>query len=315
MAVSRPEVGAFVSEVVLERRIILVRWLGLVASVVVGNFLTHQPVDYLQLNLSILAAVLANLAMAFVVNRFQDSVIPYASYAIAFFDVSLITLGCLFTGGVNSDLRYLYLAAVVVSALRFDIKVTVTIAVASAMAYMALAFQTINNGILASLQGDMGIFLIFLLVLAIGSVSLAALLIAAGHRVATVAARNEELVIELRKTLEELERAQERVIQVEKQAAVVELAGATAHELFQPMTAAWGYAELLLREIAKDNPANDPLQSIVRSLTKMRDIVERIGKITRYETQDYPGGIQILDIARSASLDVMPPDEQGKGAA
>lgn len=301
MAVSRPEVGAFVSEVALERRIILVRWVGLLASVVVGNFLTRQPVNHLLFNLSVLAATLANLGMSFVVGRYRDSAIPRASYTIAFFDVSFITVGCLFSGGIYSDLRYLYLAAVVVSALRFDVKVTVTIAAASALAYTALAFQMVGDSTTSPLSGDLWIFLVFVLVLATGGALMAALLVAAGHRIATTAARNAELVDELHEAFEELQHAQERIIRAEKEAAVVELAGATAHELYQPMTVAWGYAELLLKDLVKDDPRYKPLQRIVQNMARMQGIVERIGKITRYEIQDYPGGIQIVDIARSAS--------------
>jgi signal transduction histidine kinase len=91
--------------------------------------------------------------------------------------------------------------------------------------------------------------LVFVLVLASAGVLLAVLLVAAGHRIATTAVRNAELVDELQKALKELRRAQERIIRAEKEAAVVELAGATAHELYQPMTVAWGYTELLLKDM------------------------------------------------------------------
>jgi len=310
MDVSRPEVGAFVSEVALERRIILVRWVGLLASVVVGNFLTRQLVNYLLFNLSVLAVALANLVMSFVVSRYRDSVIPRASYTIAFFDVSFITIGCLFSGGIYSDLRYLYLAAVVVSALRFDVKVTVTISAASALAYAALAFGTAGDGAISPLWGDFWIFLVFVLVLASAGVLLAVLLVAAGHRIATTAVRNAELVNELQKALKELRRAQERIIRAEKEAAVVELAGATAHELYQPMTVAWGYTELLLKDMMENDPHRKPLQRIVANLVRMQDIVDCIGRITHYETQDYPGGIQIVDIARAASPESSSPDER-----
>jgi signal transduction histidine kinase len=309
MADSRPEIGAFVSQVDLERRISLVRWVGIAASTVVGNFLTRQPVSYPLFNLSLLAAVLANLTMYFAVNRYLDRAIPRASYIIAFVDVSLITVGCLFSGGIYSDLRYLYLVAVVVSAFRFDVKVTVTISVASAMAYAALAFQTTGDGTVTSLLADMGIFMTFMLVLATAGVLLTVLLVAAGHRIATTAARNAELVEELKGALEELRRAQEQIIQAEKEAAVVELAGATAHELYQPLTVAWGFAEFLLKDMTEDDSLYRPLERIIKNLASMQDIVERIGKITRYETQDYPGGIQIVDIDRSAAPEPCSPDE------
>lgn len=314
MAVSRSEIGTFVSEVALEQRIILVRWVSIGAALVVGNFLTRQPVDRLSFNLSVLAAALANLLMFFVVSHYRDSVIPHASYTIAVFDVSLITVGCLLSGGIYSDLRYLYLAAVVISALRFDIRVTMTLAAMSALAYAALALRTPTGSAISLLAADAWIFLVFVMVLTVGTVLLAALLMAAGHRIAATAARNEELVSELQRMLKELQRTQQRVIQAEKEAAVVELAGATAHELYQPMTVVWGFAELLLKDVAKDSRHFEPLQSIVNNLARMRNIVERIGQITHYETQDYPGGIQIVDISRSASPEASPPGEQAEDA-
>lgn len=310
MAASRPEVGTYVSEVDLEYRIILVRWVSIGASLVIGNFLTRQPINRFSFNLSVSAAALANLLMFFVVRRYRDSAIPRASYTIAFFDVSLITIGCLLSGGIYSDLRYLYLAAVVVSALRFDIKITMTISALSALAYAALAIMAPGSGGASPLVGDAWIFLVFVLVLTIGAALLTAVLVAAGQRIAATAARNEELVNELQETLKELERTQERVIRAEKEATVVELAGATAHELYQPMTVAWGFADLLLKSMSQDSPHSEPLRSIVRNLARMQGIVDRIGKITHYETQDYPGGIQIVDISRSASPGVSPPGEQ-----
>lgn len=309
MAASRPEIGTFVSEVALEQRIILVRWVGIGAALVVGNFLTFQSINRLSFNLSVLAAALANLLMFFVVSRYRDSVIPHASYAIAIFDVSLITIGCLLSGGIHSDLRYLYFPAVVVSALRFDPRVTVAIATMSVLAYVALALRMPGGSADSLLVADMWIFLVFVLVLTIGAVLLSAVLVTAGHRIAAIAARNEELVGELQKTLDELERTQERVIRAEREAAVVELAGATAHELYQPMTVAWGFAELVLKDLPQDNARRKALQSIVQNLARMRGIVERIGQITHYETQDYPGGIQIVDISRSAPQKAPTPDE------
>jgi len=306
----RPEIGTFVSEVDLERRISLIRWVGIAASVLVGDLLTHQPVDYLPFNLSLLAAVLTNLTMYYVVSRYRDLAIPRASYTIAFFDVSLITLGCLFSGGIYSDLRYLYLAAVVVSALRFDVKVTMTISIASAVAYAALAFQTTGGNTITPLLEDMGIFLIFVLVLATAGVSLTALLVTAGHRIAATAARNAELADELKRALKKLHRAQEQIVRAEKEAAVVELAGATAHELYQPMTVVWGFADSLLKDMTEEDPHYQPMQRITKNLARMQDIVERIGKITCYETRDYPGGIKILDIERSGSPETHPPDNQ-----
>jgi PAS domain S-box-containing protein len=99
----------------------------------------------------------------------------------------------------------------------------------------------------------------------------------AGREVATVG-----VVSDLREQLrieERLATAQEKLIVSERQAVIAELAGATAHELNQPLTSVMGYSELLKK--------------------RMAEIVRKIGRITRYETKTYVGGTQIIDLEKS----------------
>jgi PAS domain S-box-containing protein len=99
---------------------------------------------------------------------------------------------------------------------------------------------------------------------------------------------------------ERLETAQAKLAISEKQAVAVELAGAAAHELNQPLTSVMGYAQMLLRKLG----ANEPLIPLVRTILdesdRMAMIVRKLGSLTRYETKSYVGGAQILDIDRSA---------------
>jgi PAS domain S-box-containing protein len=99
---------------------------------------------------------------------------------------------------------------------------------------------------------------------------------------------------------ERLATAQAKLAISEKQAVAVELAGAAAHELNQPLTSVMGYAQMLLRKLG----ANDALVPLVRTILdesdRMASIVRKLGSLTRYETKSYVGGAQILDIDRSA---------------
>jgi PAS domain S-box-containing protein len=125
----------------------------------------------------------------------------------------------------------------------------------------------------------------------------AAVLYEDGREVGTVGIFNdlrERLKIEQR-----LQSAQERLEVTEKQALLAELAGATAHELNQPLTAILGNLELLARKIDPADPLSRPLDTMRREAERMAEIVRRIGQITRYETTPYVGETQILDLGRA----------------
>jgi PAS domain S-box-containing protein len=102
---------------------------------------------------------------------------------------------------------------------------------------------------------------------------------------------------------QQLAQAQEKLAISEKQALVAELAGATAHELNQPLTSVMGYAELLLRKLPNDSPIYRGAEVIHREAQRMAEIVRKIGKLTRYETKSYVGEQKILDLDRASGDD------------
>jgi signal transduction histidine kinase len=97
-----------------------------------------------------------------------------------------------------------------------------------------------------------------------------------------------------------LNTAQEELREQEKSLALAQLAGTTAHELNQPLTSVIGYAEILMRKVAKESPAADAASVILSESQRMAGIVKKIGRITRYETRNYVGDTQILDLDKSA---------------
>lgn len=100
-----------------------------------------------------------------------------------------------------------------------------------------------------------------------------------------------------------LSQAQEKLVRTEKQAMIAELAGATAHELNQPLTSVLGYTELAKRKLDKTEEVKRILNIILAETERMADIVRKIGRITRYETKSYVGGQRILDIERASEPD------------
>ena len=125
----------------------------------------------------------------------------------------------------------------------------------------------------------------------------AALIKVGGHEEATVG-----LLRDLRERVRvehELARTRAQLIDADKQRAVTALAGATAHELNQPLTVIIGYAELLRRRTT-DETLSRPLEAIFAESERMAQIVKKIAKLTRLETVAYPGEKQIADLDRSA---------------
>ncbi len=107
-----------------------------------------------------------------------------------------------------------------------------------------------------------------------------------------------------RLTLErKLSDAETRLLESEKNAVVVALAGTAAHELNQPLTSVMGYAELLKRRLKDDDPSAKSVDVIYREAERMAEIVRKIGKITRFETQAYVGTSKILDLNKAVAHD------------
>jgi PAS domain S-box-containing protein len=101
--------------------------------------------------------------------------------------------------------------------------------------------------------------------------------------------------------------AEVRLEESKRNAVLMALAGTTAHELNQPLTSVLGFAELLKRKLKQDDEAYKRVDTIFREAERMKEIVKKIGKITRFELKSYVGESQILDLERTS-------DETEEGA-
>lgn len=131
--------------------------------------------------------------------------------------------------------------------------------------------------------------------------------------------RAEELAVENARLLEETQRAyeqlrvtNERLIEAEKQAAVVEMAGAAAHELRQPLTYVMGNLSLLLEDESLNDKIREVLSSIMGGARRMEIVLRKMGEVTRYTTKPYVGNIRIVDLDRASAPE---PPTGGKGSA
>jgi PAS domain S-box-containing protein len=98
-----------------------------------------------------------------------------------------------------------------------------------------------------------------------------------------------------------------RLERSERSAEMIALAGTAAHELNQPLTSVLGYAELLKRKLAPDDYAWAKVDIIHKEAERMKEIVRKIGRITRFETKAYVGEARILDLERASDEDVPAP--------
>ncbi len=96
-----------------------------------------------------------------------------------------------------------------------------------------------------------------------------------------------------------LRSATDRLINTEKRAAAVAIAGATAHELNQPLTSVMGIIELLLLS-ELDEKQTAKLDRAYAQLERMADIVRNLSWVTQYKTTEYVEGVSILDLTKTS---------------
>jgi two-component system, NtrC family, sensor kinase len=80
----------------------------------------------------------------------------------------------------------------------------------------------------------------------------------------------QELEEKVEERTEELKRAQEKLIQSSKMAAVGQLAGGVAHEINNPMGVILGFAQIVAKNMKEGDPLYMPLKSIEREVIRRR---------------------------------------------
>lgn len=95
---------------------------------------------------------------------------------------------------------------------------------------------------------------------------------------------------------ERLAKAQQKLELSERQSAVMELAGAAAHELNQPLTSIIGTVELMMRKVEPESVAAPYLETLLSESDRMAESVRRLGQLTRYKRIPYVGDTDILDL-------------------
>ncbi len=98
----------------------------------------------------------------------------------------------------------------------------------------------------------------------------------------------------------EVKTAEESRMEQERLKGTLEMAGAVAHELSQPLQAILGWSEIMLSQKAPQ-PYKRYLESICRQIDILKELIGQITSITRYAKKDYPGSLSIIDIQKAST--------------
>jgi PAS domain S-box-containing protein len=113
-----------------------------------------------------------------------------------------------------------------------------------------------------------------------------------------------------RRVVAELAEARERLVESEKRSLMMEVAGAAAHELNQPLTSVLTAAAMLRRVMDGDRARIGSLvETLERETERMAAIVRRLSKLTEYTTKSYVGQARIIDLERASGEDAAKREE------
>ncbi len=100
--------------------------------------------------------------------------------------------------------------------------------------------------------------------------------------------------------ISERRQAEEATREAERLMVLAQAAVGAAHEIFQPLTAVIGQAELVLSKIAPDDPKRKDLEAIIRAGYQISDIVNKMQTPRRYATRPYVKGVDMIDFDAAA---------------
>lgn len=129
-----------------------------------------------------------------------------------------------------------------------------------------------------------------------------------GYDVLTKPFYNDELLARVR-VLVRLRKLQQRLIEQERERAMLATAGAAAHKLGQPLMAALGFTKLLEQSDLSAEQHQD-VRMLHETLRQMSEIVRQIQEVQHYITQPYlhgGAGPEILDLDQARGP--RPPEE------
>jgi signal transduction histidine kinase len=97
-----------------------------------------------------------------------------------------------------------------------------------------------------------------------------------------------------------LYRRTERIVQkATRDETIVQLAGAVAHEMNQPLTVLISSAELMCHHDHSVEEMRAVAQRMMEASQRMADIVEKLQRATHYQSKHYVGDVKIVDLDKA----------------
>ena len=90
-------------------------------------------------------------------------------------------------------------------------------------------------------------------------------------------------------------------IQKERLQGALEMSGSICHELNQPLQYISGATEILLMDLRKDDPVFEMVAKVKTQIERMGSITKKLMGITSYQTREYVGGRNIIDIDKASN--------------
>lgn len=90
-------------------------------------------------------------------------------------------------------------------------------------------------------------------------------------------------------------------IQKERLQGALEMSGSICHELNQPLQYISGASEILLMDLKKDDPVFEMIAKVKTQVERMGAITKKLMSITSYQTREYVGGRNIIDIDKASN--------------
>ena len=111
--------------------------------------------------------------------------------------------------------------------------------------------------------------------------------------------RNWQLLSDLNKANKFLLEAKDREVSAERWRTAVEMAGAAAHKLNQPLTSIVCYADMLLKKLDPKDDAFKPVKSIYEESERMTLTLRKMSAMTSVRSSEYVGDTTILEWEQS----------------